>query len=60
MSCVELFLSILNEHFKESNDIFRLDQSLRTGNSHIKYCIGRTSSTRDLEWFTLTLTMLSY
>ena len=60
MSCVELFLFILNEHFKESNDISRLDQSLRTGNSHIKYCIGCTSSMRDLEWFTSTLTMLLY
>ena len=35
MSCVELFLFILKEHFKESNHIRRLDQSSRTGNSHI-------------------------
>ena len=33
MSCVELFLFIVKEHFKESNHIRRLDQSSRTGNS---------------------------
>ena len=60
MSCVELFLFILKEHFKELNHIRRLDQSSRTGNSHIKYCIARASSTRDLEWFTLTLKTLLY
>ena len=49
MSCVELFLFILKEHFKELTHIRRLDQSSRTGNSHIKYCIARASSTRDLE-----------
>ena len=49
MSCVELFLFILKEHFKESNHIRRLDQSSRTSNLHIKYCIARASSTRDLE-----------
>ena len=60
MSCVELFLFILKEHFKESNHIRHLDQSSHTGNSHIKYCIVRASSTRDLEWFTLTLKTLLY
>ena len=60
MSRVELFLFILKEHFKESNHIRRLDQSSRTGNPHIKYCIARASSARDLEWFTLTLKTLLY
>ena len=60
MSCVELFLFILKEHFKESNLIRRWDQSSQTGNSHIKYCMGCASSMRDLEWFTLTPMTLLY